>query len=281
VRLLTSFAIGVAGAVVSAEVRRRRRAREQWFGKVVLITGGSRGLGLVLARELALRGAKLALLARDLDALKEARTTIHPLAPVSLVPADVTCQAEDAVDQVIRTFGRLDVLINNAGAMVSAPFADTSDRDYEEALAVHFWGTLHMTRAALPHLERCAGARVINICSVEGRIGVPHLSAYCAGRFAQAGLSQVLTHELRERGIAVTTVYPGLTGTGLHLNAPSNGHARQAACKILRGVARGAAQLVIPVENGQGARPARLRRVIGSSEGAAVTSVAQDHRGAA
>ena len=236
---------------------------------MVLITGGSRGLGLVLARELALRGAKLAILARDVNELKQARASIHPLAPVSLVPADVTSplQAQEAVDHVIRDFGRLDVLVNNAGLIVSTPFADTSDEDFEAALAVHFWGTLHMTRAALPYLERRPGARLVNICSVGGKIGVPHLSAYCASKFAQAGLSAVLTDELRQRGITVTTVFPGLMRTGSHRNARFKGHARQefaafalanglpgtsmgaerAARQILYGVARGSAELVIPL----------------------------------
>ena len=110
------------------------------------------------------------------------------------------------------------MLVNNAGVIVSAPFVETNDDDFRALLDVHLWGTLHMSRAALPHLTR-PGARIVNVASIGGRLPVPHLSAYCASKFAQAGLSSVMAEELRASPVRVVTVYPGLMRTGSHLNA--------------------------------------------------------------
>jgi short-subunit dehydrogenase len=259
------FLIGAAAVGLALAAR---RTRYDFNNKVVLITGGSRGLGLVLARQLAERGALIGLLARDAIELARARQTISSQSLVQLLAADVTApsQVEQAVNTLVRRFGRIDVVINNAGQILSAPFDDTTDADFKAMLDVHMWATLHVTRAALPHLAREGDARVINICSIGGRIPVPHLSAYCASKFAQTGLSLVMGEELRERGIHVTTVLPGLMRTGSHRQAWFKGDqsseyamfslisglpltsmsADRAARLILNAAARGQAEAIIP-----------------------------------
>jgi NAD(P)-dependent dehydrogenase (short-subunit alcohol dehydrogenase family) len=216
---LASLALGAAALGLAVAARYRRRYTFE--NKVVVVTGGSRGLGLVLARELASRGASLGLMARDAIELARARRTIDSDSIVQLLPADVTdpAQVEQAFSTMIRRFGRIDVVINNAGQILSAPFDDTTKEDFTAMLDVHFWGTLNVSRAALPHLARHGEGRIINICSIGGRVPVPHLSAYCASKYAQAGLSAVMAEELRAKGIAVTTVLPGLMRTGSHIQA--------------------------------------------------------------
>jgi short-subunit dehydrogenase len=266
VRRIAPFALAIGAVGVAASLR--YRSRYSFDNKVVVITGGSRGLGLVLARELAARGASLGLLARDAIELARARRTIDSESLVQLLPADVSdaCQVEQAFSTTIRRFGRIDVVINNAGQILSAPFDDTTPEDFNAMLDVHFWGTLNVTRAALPHLARHGVGRIINICSIGARVPIPHLSAYCASKFAQAGLSAVLAEELRAKGIRVTTVLPGLMRTGSHLQAWFKGEkatefalfsllggspgtsmsAERAARLILDAAARGQADAVIP-----------------------------------
>jgi len=257
-----------------------RPSRYSFKGKVVLVTGGSRGLGLVLARQLVKRGAHVGLLARDSLELARARRSISHVRSVLLLQADVAdpAQVNHAVGVMIRHFGQLDVVVNNAGVIVSAPFDDTSASDFQALLDVHLFGTLNVTRAALPYLVRRDEARIINICSIGGKIGVPHLSAYCASKFAQAGLSMVMAEELREKGICVTTVYPGLMRTGSHVNAWFKGRheqefaafalagglpgtsmgAERAARQILAASERGVAEAVIPFTVRQISRAAAL-----------------------
>jgi NAD(P)-dependent dehydrogenase (short-subunit alcohol dehydrogenase family) len=277
-RTLASLAIGAAAMGLAVASRYRRRY--SFENKVVVITGGSRGLGLVLARELASRGASLGLIARDAIELARARRTIDSDSLVQLLPADVTdpAQVEQAFSTMVRRFGRIDVIINNAGQILSAPFDDTTREDFKAMLDVHFWGTLNVTRAALPHLARHGEGRIINICSIGGRVPVPHLSAYCASKFAQAGLSGVMAQELRARGIRVTTALPGLMRTGSHVQAWFKGQrsvefaafslvggapvtsmsAERAARLILSAAARGQADAVIPFTYRQLSRIAAL-----------------------
>ena len=265
-RVWASLAVGAVAFGIAVASRYRRHYTFE--NKVVLITGGSRGLGLVLARELALRGASLGLMARDALELARARRTIDSESLVQLLPSDVTdpAQVEQAFSTMVRRFGRVDVVINNAGQILSAPFDDTTNDDFKAMLDVHFWGTLNVTRAALPHLARHGEGRIINICSIGGRVPIPHLSAYCASKYAQAGLSGVMAEELRATGIRVTTVLPGLMRTGSHLQAWFKGEQRtefavfslaggspgtsmsaeRAARMILSAAARGKADAVIP-----------------------------------
>jgi short-subunit dehydrogenase len=264
---LRTLGLLLGGVALGYAVTSRRR-RYDFENKVVLITGGSRGLGLVMARQLAERGALIGLLARDAVELGKARQTIPSQSLVQLLAADVTApsQVEQAVSTLVRRFGRIDVVINNAGQILSAPFDDTTDADFKAMLDVHFWGTLHVTRAALPYLARQGDARIVNICSIGGRIPVPHLSAYCASKFAQVGLSEVMGEELRAKGIRVTTVLPGLMRTGSHRQAWFKGDqhaeyqmfslvgglpvtsmsARRAARLILQAAERGQAEAIIP-----------------------------------
>ncbi len=264
----TIASLALAAGAIGLAVASRYRARYNFENKVVVITGGSRGLGLVLARELASRGASLGLMARDAIELARARRTIDSESLVQLLPADVTdpAQVEQAFSTMIRRFGRIDVVVNNAGQILSAPFDDTTPEDFKTMLDVHFWGTLNVSRAALPHLARHGDGRIINICSIGARVPVPHLSAYCASKYAQAGLSAVMAEELRAKGIRVTTVLPGLMRTGSHLQAWFKGEqptefalfsliggspgtsmsAERAARLILSASARGQADAVIP-----------------------------------
>jgi NAD(P)-dependent dehydrogenase (short-subunit alcohol dehydrogenase family) len=203
-----------------------------------------------------------------------------PHAAVLTVAGDVRvpAQCKAAVETVAATWGGIDILVNNAGVIVSAPFAETNDDDFRTLMDVHLWGTLHMSRAALPYLTRRRGARIVNITSIGAKVPVPHLSAYCASKFAQAGLSAVMSEELRRSGVTVVTVYPGLMRTGSHVNAQFKGDlvteyaafamaatlpgvsmgAERAARQILDATARGQADVVLPFMVRQVARSAAL-----------------------
>jgi len=257
-----------AGAGLLAGIVLARRPRYSLAGKVVVITGGSRGLGLVLARELVhVHGARVALVARTAEALWRAADDLNAPGSVITIVGDVRspADAEHIVDTVVERFGRIDVLINNAGVIVSAPLGTTTDEDFRNSLDVHFWGVLHMSRAALKYLPR-PGGRIVNICSIGGKLAVPHLAAYCVGKFAQAGLSSAMAEELRAEGVTVSTVYPGLMRTGSYVNAKFRGKvsqeftafalassvpgismgAERAARQIIRAVRAGRRQIVIP-----------------------------------
>jgi NAD(P)-dependent dehydrogenase (short-subunit alcohol dehydrogenase family) len=229
----TAAALAGGGVLAAAAVRRglRRRRRIDFAGRVVLLTGGSRGLGLAMARQLAEQGARLALVARDEDELASAAGELSGRgAEVVTIAADLSASGEPerAVRETVEAFGALDVLINNAGVIQVGPLETTTLADFETAMAVHFRAPLHLTMAALPCLERSrGGGRVVNVASIGGRLAVPHLAPYCASKFALVGLSDALAVELAPRGIGVTTVCPGLMRTGSYLHAEFKGRRRR------------------------------------------------------
>src|SRR5688500_13483425 len=164
------------GALVAAQAWRHRQAYD-FGGKSVVITGGSRGLGLVMARELADEGARLTLIARDEEELARAADDLRarqPFVDVLTVVADVRRRAdtERALAQILERFSRIDVLINNAGIIQVGPVAHMTLADYEDAMNTHFWGPLHMTLAALPSMRRQGEGRIVNISSIGGRVAV-------------------------------------------------------------------------------------------------------------
>lgn len=222
--------LGVAAAIVARRVAGRPAS---FKGKTVVITGGSRGLGLAMAERFAAEGARLTLLARSADQLDLAAERLQDR---GAIVQPLLCDVRDraavgyAVDEVIREHGRIDVLINNAGVVQVTPFMHAQHSDYEDSLNTHFWGPLFTIEACLPYLLRQGGGQIVNISSVGGRIGVPHLIPYCVGKFALAGFSDALHAELRPMGIAVTTVTPYLMRTGGHRNALVRGqHQKEAA----------------------------------------------------
>lgn len=202
-----------------------RGPRYTLSGKVVLLTGGSRGLGLLMARLLAAEGARLALVARNAPDLERAAGELRRRgAAVLTLPADVgdRQQVEDAVDATVRHFGGLDVLINNAGVIEVGPLENQSLDGFGTAMNVHFWGPLYAVRAALPYLKRSRG-RVVNVASIAGKVAVPHLLPYTASKFALVGFSDGLRAELARDGVKVTTVLPWLTRTGSYRNVTVRG----------------------------------------------------------
>jgi NAD(P)-dependent dehydrogenase (short-subunit alcohol dehydrogenase family) len=221
----TLFALAAGGAGLILGARALRASRSISFdGRVVVVSGGSRGLGLLIARRLAREGARLALLARDADELERAALDIEDHGTVPLtIPCDIRekSQADRAIQQVVERFGRVEVLVNGAGTIEVGPVEHMTLADFESAMRVHFWGPLYLTLAALPYLRRVRdrSARIVNISSIGGRIAVPHLLPYVASKFALTGLSDGLRAELAKDGIRVTTVLPGLMRTGSPYNA--------------------------------------------------------------
>lgn len=221
--------IGTAAAgLLGWKLFRSATRPENWNGKVVLITGGSRGLGLALAREAARHGARLAICARDQRELETARKQIGLHAEVGTYVCDVTNYdgVVSWINAVRSDFGQIDVLINNAGQISVGPLESQTLSDFQEALDVMYWGVVYTTLAVLPHMRARGQGSIANITSIGGKVSIPHLLPYCSAKFAAVGFSQGLHAELAKSGIHVTTVVPGLMRTGSHLNAFFKGNHR-------------------------------------------------------
>src|SRR5689334_20889000 len=203
-----------------------RRPVVDLYGQVVLITGGSRGLGLALAREFAAAGCKVAICARDTSELERARQDLESRgAQVDTVRCDVTNlgEVDRLIGSVIEHFGRIDVLVNNAGTIQVGPVESMSLAEFEQAMDVMFWGVVYPTRAVLPQmLERQAG-RVVNITSIGGKVAVPLLLPLDCAKIAAIRFSEGLRAELTGKGVKVVTIAPGLMRTGSYLNASFRG----------------------------------------------------------
>ncbi len=256
------------GAALAGRALWNKRKGISLVGKVVLITGGSRGLGLALAEECASRGCRLAICARDPESLMRAEAGLrHGGAEVLAVRCDVSKRddVKAMVRAVISRYGGIDVLINNAGTIVVGPLRAQHSEDISEAMDVMFWGMVHSTLLVLPHMRERHQGRIANITSIGGKIAVPHLLPYSAAKFAAVGFSEGITAELAGEGIQVTTVVPGLMRTGSHQNAFFKGDnqaeytwfgisastpflamdAARAARKIVRAIRRGETELIL------------------------------------
>jgi NAD(P)-dependent dehydrogenase (short-subunit alcohol dehydrogenase family) len=176
-------------------------------GKAALITGASRGIGRAVAQALSRAGVDVGLASRSGDDLG--------LPGVVAAPCDVRDaeQVEAIVAATVERFGRLDILVTNAGVGAYGPFLELPPEHLEEMVDVNLKGTLYATRAALPHLLRSEAADVVVIASVAGLRGLPGEAVYCASKFGQVGFARSLDHELRERGVRVTSVCPGGVAT--------------------------------------------------------------------
>jgi len=194
--------------------------------KVVLITGGSRGLGLVLARHICARGGNVALIARDAEELARAKSDLATRrSTVMTIQCDLldSEQIQAAVRRVIDRFGKIDILINNAGIIEVGPLEHLMREDFERAIRLHFWAPFELISQIVPEMRIWGGGRIVNISSIGGKVAVPHMASYSASKFALTGFSDAIRAELARDNIHVTTVAPGLMRTGSHVNAKFKG----------------------------------------------------------
>ena len=212
--------------LIWAIVRFIRTASYRLRDKVVVITGGSRGLGLVLARYVCARGGNVALIARDPEELARAKTDLAPRGgKVLTIQCDLldTGQIQSAVRQIIDRFSKIDILINNAGIIEVGPLEHLRPEDFDRAMRLHFWAPLELISQIVPEMRIWGGGRIVNISSIGGKIAVPHMASYSASKFALTGLSDAVRAELARDNIHVTTVAPGMMRTGSHVNAKFKG----------------------------------------------------------
>jgi NAD(P)-dependent dehydrogenase (short-subunit alcohol dehydrogenase family) len=195
-------------------------------GQTAVIVGASRGLGLVLARQLAHAGCKLAICARDASELERARRElVRSGTAVFARPLDASRpdQVEDFVNATLRRFGSLDLLITCAASLDVGPLETMSSHDVEQAFEQVFWTAYYPTMAVLPHMRARRAGRIVHVSSFGGRIGMPHMMPYCTAKSALSGFSSTLRAELAKDGVSVTTVTPGLLRTGSHVRTTMRG----------------------------------------------------------
>jgi NAD(P)-dependent dehydrogenase (short-subunit alcohol dehydrogenase family) len=211
----------LTAAVGLREVLGRSRQAEL-AGQSVLVTGGSHGLGFLLAREFAAEGCRVAICARDPQELAEAQQALAGAGQsVTAVACDVgkPDEVRRLLDEVAGRHGRIDILVNNAGVIQVGPIDAMSVSDFEQALDTMFWGMVHPTLAVLPEMLEQRGGRIVNVTSIGGKLSAPHLLPYSCAKFAAVAFSEGLRAELDARGVKVTTIVPGLMRTGSYLNA--------------------------------------------------------------
>lgn len=191
------------------------RVKASLKGKTVLLTGASSGIGWATALELSRRGCRLALAARRKDKLEE----LAGLLPEGTltIPWDVSDigRAPELIAQVEGRFGRLDVLINNAGIMSTKHFHEQDMSEVESVLQTNFFGAAALTRAALPHMLARQDGHIVNIASMAGVLGFPFMAAYAASKFALVGLTESLRREYRGTGVALSVFCPGSVLTAM------------------------------------------------------------------
>jgi short-subunit dehydrogenase len=209
---------------------RLRATRYTVAGKNVIVTGGGRGLGLALAREVAARGGRVGLCARSEIELDAARRELEAR---GTTVATSVCDVRDerSVERAFAALGtRLgppDMLINVAGIIGVGPIEALDFGDFSDAMDTNFFGALRATRAVLPGMRERRAGRIVNITSLGGEVAIPHMLPYCASKFAFAGFSQGLAAEVARDGVLVTTVIPGLMRTGSPPNATFAGQPKK------------------------------------------------------
>ena len=219
------FLLTASALALRAVIRQTRRA--DLGGSVVLITGGSRGLGLALAHEFGRHGCRLALCARDAAELSRAKEELAAKGyEVFTAVCDLTdtAQVSQLIADVTAHYGQIDILVNNAGIIEVGPVQNMSRKDFEDAMATDFWGVLDTILAVLPQMSARKSGRIVNITSIAGKVAFPHLLPYAAAKFAATGLSEGLHSELKRDGVTVTTIVPGLLRTGSYFHALFKGN---------------------------------------------------------
>jgi len=267
-RIAVGMGIGMgasAGLVAATAVAVLRKRQIDLTNQVVLITGGSRGLGLAVAQEFGKRRCRLAICARDEEELNRARFQLEADGrEVLTVPCDVSNpeSVRNMLSAVLERYGRIDILVNNAGEIRVGPLENLTAADFEQALSVMFWGTVHPTLEMLPVMRRQGGGRIVNVTSIGGKVSTPHLLAYSCAKAAAIAFSEGLCNEASRDGIHVTTVVPGLMRTGSNVNAIFKGKKEEESGWF--GIAAGLPFLSIPASRAARGIVCAVRR--GTSE---------------
>ncbi|OGI49372.1 MAG: hypothetical protein A3E57_05790 [Candidatus Muproteobacteria bacterium RIFCSPHIGHO2_12_FULL_60_33] len=191
--------------------------KKSFVDRVVLITGGSRGIGFAIARAFLEQGARVVICAKDSHRLKEAENHLSHLGTVAAIEADVRdrAQVQRLIEECRRRLGEIDVLVNNAGRAWSGPFAEQPPEKIDEVVDANVKGVLYVTRAVLPHMLARGSGVIINIASGAGLTGFAELASYCASKFAVVGFTESLAQEVAAQGIRVYAVCPGRVDTDM------------------------------------------------------------------
>ncbi|MFC3110555.1 SDR family NAD(P)-dependent oxidoreductase [Undibacterium arcticum] len=199
-------------------------SHQQLAGRHALVTGGGRGIGAAIVRALLAQGARVTVLGRSLAALQQTVAQLQAQGQIQAVSADVTERAalEAAWVQAVNAFGAVDILINNAGQAVSAPFGKTDAALWQQMIAVNLNGTFHCTQLALPAMLQAGWGRIVNVASTAGLAGYGYVTAYCAAKHGVVGLTRALALEVASKGVTVNAVCPGYTETDIVHDAIAN-----------------------------------------------------------
>jgi NAD(P)-dependent dehydrogenase (short-subunit alcohol dehydrogenase family) len=184
--------------------------------RVWFVTGANSGIGLGIAKSALAVGDRVVATGRNMEKLRTAFADVSP-DNLELIPLDVTeaTQAQKAVEGAVKRFGRIDVLVNNAGYSLLGNFEEISDDDLQSLFQANFYGVVNVLRAALPILRKQRSGHIFNVSSVAGAVGLKHCSAYSATKFAVEGLSAAVATEVEQFGIHVTVIEPGFFRTKL------------------------------------------------------------------
>ncbi|MCK4898258.1 MAG: SDR family NAD(P)-dependent oxidoreductase [Anaerolineales bacterium] len=222
--------------------------------KIVIITGASSGIGRVTAIEMAKRGAHVALAARRQNLLEEVAAEIRAVGQEALVlPTDVTdiSQIERLVSEVVNHWGRVDILVSNAGQYIRAPIEKLTIETVQHSMAVNYFAGVNAIIAVLPHMRAQKSGHIVVVTSMDGKIGVPPDAPYVSAKFALTGFASVLRQELRGTGIYVSNIIPGRVETPMidELRVPwisAKISSESVARAIMRAIRKRQAEVIIP-----------------------------------
>ena len=227
---------------------------QNFLDKIALVTGASEGIGRSTALALARQGAHVAISARRVAHLEQVADEIRASGREALVcPADVTdaCQVQEIVRGVIGRWGRVDILVSNAGEYIRAPIGEGIVEPIQRSLGVNFYGGVYAILAVLPYMREQKSGHIVVVTSMDGKIGLRNDAPYVAAKFALTGFTQVLRQELEGSGISITNVLPGRVDTVMiehlrfhWLSAKISPEAVSRA--VLRGIARRQAEVIVP-----------------------------------
>ena len=191
--------------------------------KVVIITGASMGIGAATAHAFAEAGAKLVLAARSADKLEEVARSLPDEAETLVVPTDMTdeAQVKDLIDTAYEHFGRIDMVVNNAGQAAVGPVATVNPELYRQIIELNLFGPLYMIQAVVPKMKEHGGGVIVNISSNVSKMAIPGIGAYASTKYALNGLSLTARNELADDNIRVVLFLPGQTATDFGKNALS------------------------------------------------------------